>query len=330
VNLLEVWDELESALPVGRPGRQQRRILHESPANLFVAVTSPDGRRCLTLTVDDSAVADVDTLPSARGLEILLHRAGAEGRSTLELQLVDPALLEVFGSLAWDVANVVSAQADDTSAVRAWLSRVMLWQRMLSRAARGLPTQAQRGLWGELWLLTQKLAPVFGVERAVDAWTGPAGSVHDFQTSRGSLEVKTSAAHEPQIVRINGERQLDDAFVPSLHLVHLSIEVRHRTGSTLPASVENARALVAGTTAALPFEDRLLAYGYLDIHADLYAQTGYELREAELFRVGVGFPRIIEHELPDGIGRVHYDLAIAACADHRVDFAQVLITLAAA
>ncbi len=328
MNFLETWDQLEAELPTGRPGRQQRRILHESPADLMLAVTSPDALRCLLLTVADSAVVQVDSLPTARGLEIRLHRGSPDGRSTLELQLIDSALLEVFASLAFDVARAVAAQPDDTSAVRAWLSRMLLWQRMLSVAARGLLPLAQRGLWGELWVLTERLASSGGIERAVEAWTGPEGSVHDFQTPHGSVEVKTSAAHEPQIVRINGERQLDDSTAPSLHLLHLSIEVRHQTGTTLPDSVAHVRALAAGTPAAVPLEERLLAYGYVDVHAHLYRQTGYEVRGSDLFRITDGFPRIIEQDLPDGVGRVHYDLAIAACAPHRVDLDLVLGVIA--
>jgi hypothetical protein len=328
MNLEEIWDELDAALPPGRPGRQQRRILHDSSADLMVAVTSPDHRRCLTLTVDDAAVEQIDHLPTARGLDTLLHRGDGGGRSTLELQLADPALLEVFAPLAENVARAAAAQADDDARVRAWLSRMLLWQRMLSRAAKGLPTAVQRGLWGELWLLTERLTPLMGIDRAVGAWTGPDNSVHDFQTPNGSIEVKTSAAHEPQIVRINGERQLDDTAVPALYLLHLSIEVRHRTGSTLDDAIAAARGLAAGWPAAVVLEDRLIAYGYLDAHAHLYRDTGYELREAGVFTVTDGFPRIVEGDLVDGIGRVHYDLAIAACANHRTDMDRALGVLA--
>lgn len=329
MTLLELWDELEALLPAGQAGRQQRRILHDSPADLLVAVIAPHAHRSLLLTVDEAAVVDVVRLPSARGLEVLLHRGRPNDRATLELQLVDPALLDVFGALAEDVARAAASQPDDSAAVRAWLGRLGLWQRMLRRAPRGLSPERQRGLWGELHFLGDHLAPAAGVERAVQAWTGPEGAVHDFQTAHGSVEVKTSATHEPQVVRINGERQLDDSTVPALHLLHLSIEVRRGTGSTLPHAVAAARELAAGALAAAPLEDRLLAYGYHDIHGPLYRDTGYELRDTNLFAIRARFPRIIERDLMDGVGRVHYDLAIAACADHRVDPDPVLATLAA-
>jgi hypothetical protein len=329
MNLLRVWEELDASLPSGRPGREQRRILHDSRADLLAAVTSPDRRRCLLLTVADGALDGMQSLPSAQGLEIHLHRGQPSGRSTLELQLSDPALLEVFASLAEDVARATAAQPDDAAAVRAWLGRMGLWQRMLRRGARGLSGQAQRGLWGELWFLVERLVPIAGFERAVLFWTGPDGTVHDFQTLHGSVEVKTSAAHEPQVVRINGERQLDDSTVPALYLLHLSIDVRRLTGVTLLDAVAAARTLAAGGPGAPTLEDRLLGYGFNDVHADQYQDTGYELREANLFAIGGGFPRIVEGDLPDGIGRVHYDLAVAACSSHRVDPDPVLVTLAA-
>ena len=328
MNLPEIWDDLETRLPEGQPGRQQRRIHPDAHADLLVAVVAPGNHRSLGLTVQAEAVADVGRLPAARGLDVLLHPAASGGRALLELRLVDEALVDVFTALATDVAEAVAAASDDAGAVLAWLGRLQRWQRMLNRAARGLSGERQRGLYAELWFLRERMAPAAGIIRAVGAWTGPEGAVHDFQTPAGSVEVKSSAAHEPQVVRVNGERQLDDSAVPSLHLMHLSLEVRRDTGETLPSAVAQVRALAASGPGAGPLEDRLLSSGYADAHEPLYRETGYELRDRNLFRVVEGFPRIVERDLAEGVGRVHYDLAIAACAAHRVDETTVLPTFA--
>jgi hypothetical protein len=319
---------LEGRLPQGQPGRQQQRIYPESPVDLLVAVVSPHGRRSLCLAVPDEEVQELGRLPAARGLDVLVHRGTPGGRATLELQLLDDALHDVFAALAADVAAAVAVADDDTNAVRAWLGRLTRWQRMLNSAPRGLSGERQRGLYAELWFLRERLAPVVGIERSVDAWTGPEGAVHDFQTPRGSVEVKSSAAHEPQVVRVNGERQLDDTTVPALHLMHLSLEVRRGTGENLPDAVAAARELAASGPAAATLEDRLIGAGYLDIHAALYNDTGYELRGRNLFEVRNGFPRMVEADLPEGIGRVQYDLAIAACTAYRVEETHVLADMA--
>lgn len=313
MNFDELWEELERRLPPGLPGRQQQRIIPDSQADLTLAVVAPGARRSLTLTVPSEAVAELDGPPAARGVEVLVHEGRPDGCTTLELLLVDDALRDVFTPLCTDVARAAASATDDVSAVIAWRGRLARWQRLLQRAARGLSGERQRGLFGELWFLTERLGPVAGADRAIAAWTGPDGSVHDFQSAGGAVEVKTSAANEPQVVRINGERQLDDAAVPALHLVHLSLEVRRDSGRTLPAAVERARSL-ASVGPALPLlEDRLIAYGYVDAHEPLYRHVGYTLRDTSTFRIAAGFPRIVESDLPGGVGRVHYDLAIAAC-----------------
>lgn len=157
------------------------------------------------------------------------------------------------------------------------------------------------------------LANAVGIEEAIGAWKGPDGAPRDFETSGIAVETKTSAANEPQVVPINGERQLDDHGLDGLFLLHLSLEILRDAGESLPATVAAVRNLVVGGPAAGTLEDRLVDSGYSDSHAHLYARTGYELRRLSIFEIRDGFPRITETGLPDGIGRVHYRLAIDTC-----------------
>jgi Putative PD-(D/E)XK family member, (DUF4420) len=153
----------------------------------------------------------------------------------------------------------------------------------------------------------------------VRAWQGPTRSRHDFQLPLTSLEVKSCAANQPQVVTINGERQLDEVGTPALHLAHVSLDVHHNGPESLPEMVASVRELVDGSGVEVELEDRLLESGYLDLHASRYDGTGYTLRESRFFRVGPGFPRLVEADLPDGVGGLRYTLAIAACAGFEVD-----------
>ena len=67
-------------------------------------------------------------------------------------------------------------------------------------------------------------------------------------------------------------------------------------------------------TQSLAACEALLAVGYLDRHAPRYAGVGYAVRKADDFRVGPEFPRIIEADLPLGVGDASYQLSLAACA----------------
>ena len=48
--------------------------------------------------------------------------------------------------------------------------------------------------------------------------------------------------------------------------------------------------------------------GYLDEQAERYASTGYNILQELFFRVSEGFPRIIERDLPEGVGDLNYSV----------------------
>ncbi|MCS6245796.1 MAG: PD-(D/E)XK motif protein [Opitutus sp.] len=114
----------------------------------------------------------------------------------------------------------------------------------------------------------------------------------------------------------SSERQLDDSHGPILFLYVLMLEAQEGGLATLPALVAQVRAALGELPAAREaFEDALLAARYLDLHAHRYAATGYAVRQADTFRVGPGFPRIIERDLSPGVGDASYLLSLAACTD---------------
>jgi hypothetical protein len=280
--------------------------------------------------VDANVVEKVGALPQTRGMEHLLYHLEGSGNARLELRLTDPAAADVFVTLVEDLTTSVAAMRDDASAASAWIGRLARWQRLLQRTSPGLSPDQQRGLYAELWLIRELLAESIGIIEAVDAWMGPAGASHDFQLSTGSIEVKSTATNQPQVVRISSERQLDETGTPSLHLLHVSLDVHQHSGETLIAMVGSIRSGVSGGAAQAEFEERLLAYGYVDVHEPLYAATGYTLREHGFYRVSAGFPRIVESDLPDGVGGVQYRLAVAACASFAVETEATLSLLSGA
>jgi hypothetical protein len=316
MDLEALWVELETRLPPGVPGTMMQRIEPDAHADLFVSVRSPGERRSLSLQIDAAVVERLDELPEARG--VALEITHGEGRATMELQLVDTAASDVFTALATDVASAAAAATDDESAVRGFVGRFSRWMRLLQRAPRGLSGEQQRGLYTELWFLRERVVPAVGPEDATVAWRAPSGVPHDFQAAGGAVEVKSSASNRPQVVRINGERQLDDTGIEALYLVHVSLDVHRNSGETLPSLVESVRTLLVGGQSQPEFEDRLLEVGYTDAHRPIYAHTGYTIRSVNTFEVRDGFPRIVEADLAEGVGGVTYGLAIDACGGFKV------------
>ena len=221
----------------------------------------------------------------------------------------------MFSALAEDLARRVEQEGGEPAkAVAVFIGQLARWQRFLAASAVGLSAEAQRGLWGELHFLHTRLLPALG-GAAVVGWKGPTGAHQDLQFPGAWIEVKTTLAKQPQTVRITSERQLDDTLAPALFLHVLMLETQEGGPATLPALVAQVRAaLGAWPTSREPFEEALLAVGYLDRHAPRYAGVGYAVRQADDFRVRPEFPRIIEADLPVGVGDASYQLSLAACA----------------
>lgn len=312
MTLETLWRELENTItPEQHHGR--RRIHADRPADLNITLTQPGPRRGIALTVADDVLRDVAELPDSRGLEHVRRRAAEADHTTLELRLADAGANELFVGLAEDVARAVAATDDDRHAVGTWLSRIRSWQRLMARNPSGLSDEAQRGLFAELHVV-RDVAGRIGIEGSIDGWQGPVGG-HDLQLAGGAYEVKGTASHEPQVARISSERQLDETGSDGLHLIHLSLDVHRHAGESLPDIVASTRDMARDTPVEHLLEQRLVDAGYADAHQSRYAAVGYTIRESSYFRVGPGFPRIIEAELAEGVGGVTYKLVIAACVD---------------
>lgn len=306
-----------------------RRVLPHGLHDLSVGVETPDGRRLLVLRTHRLALPAPRALPECRGLETFVRQGASADEGVLGVALKEPRYADVFSALVTDLAGRVEAAASPTDAVVALLGQLRRWQAFLAAAAEALSEEAQRGLWGELHFLRERLLPALGPS-VVAAWQGSRAAHQDFQFASGAVEVKTSAAKGPQTVHIASERQLDDKGVPALFLHHLSLDVREDGGESLPAMIQSVRALVASDMGATEqLEEALLAAGWLNANAERYSKRGYTVREANFFHVTAGFPRLLENNLPEGIGQVSYLLSIAACRPFATAAANVLKTIAA-
>jgi hypothetical protein len=70
-----------------------------------------------------------------------------------------------------------------------------------------------------------------------------------------------------------------------------------------------------------------LLSGKDDLHAVRYASPGYAVRRQDTFRVGPGFPRIIEADLPKGVGDASYSMSLAACQSFSVPLTALISAL---
>ena len=311
-----LWQAMDHDIATGTAvsaGWLLRLARPDTQCPLFAAIELATRRRAVLLRLPVDSVPSRRRWPRCKGLDPLTLRI--DGKEHFGVALKEERFTDVFTSLAADLLRRVSEAASPVEQARAFLGQLSRWQKFLSASSEGLTDEEQRGLWGELKFLRDHLCPILGA-RSVFGWKGPEHAHQDYQFDVGAIEVKTTLAKQPQVVRITSERQLDDAAWPILILYVVALEARENAGETLPQMVAAMRTLLAGhCDAQEQFEDKLLLVGYHDAHAVRYADHGYVVRTETFLRVQEGFPLLAERNLPSGIGDVSYGLTVAACTN---------------
>ncbi|MEU1882938.1 PD-(D/E)XK motif protein [Streptosporangium sp. NPDC020072] len=306
------WRDLET--PQTTPGRSRRRLHPNAPLDIYLAVSHPGRQRMLVLRADarsaDQIVRSVGRLPRAAGLEINLS---AVSRLEYELQMVltTNELREVFNPLVTDVADTVRDAPGAAVALTAAVDRFERWQDLLRAVGRdGLGPEARRGLVGELLVLRDHVLPHVDPAEAVESWTGPSGANQDFQLPGVAIETKSSAAKRPRNIRITSERQLDSAGTPALLLALVLLDERRGgTGESLNRLVDRIRERLTSPVVRAGFDGRLIRTGYLPGQRDLYDEPRYTLRDLRFWHVQGDFPRLVEANLPAGVGDCTYHVS---------------------
>ena len=295
MNLREVWQQLEEDVRLSdTSGRVQRRIEPTGRWNFFLGLEMPLRRRMLIMRVSTASISGSSDVPDTRGLAVRITGRGPESHETeIELILMDAIHREIFDRLIEDLVEVTRETQDEYSGVRRFLERLSNWQQLLRMLVLGgLSRKGQQGLWGELWVLREEVAPIVGFIGSVRGWRGPLGDNQDFQMGNVAIEVKTSVDLSFDRMVIASERQLEVPEDVALVIVALSLDVRVGHGETLPDLVANLRQIASGEGCLHMLNDKLETSGYLNEDTHLYADPGYMVRESAMFGVSEGFPRI--------------------------------------
>ena len=182
--------------------------------------------------------------------------------------------------------------------------------RELWKGKRGrLGMEQQRGLMGELYVLHHLLSHQ---SRATLSWEGPLRALHDFSSSKGHLEIKTTTTQPPS-VRISQVGQVapleGDSF---LELIVVLLEPNGPT--SLPSLVEACRSSIQDIDAQDHFENVLRKSGYRDEHAGFY-HTKYTVIDVKKHRITKSSPVLkasVLSKVPATVRDITYTLDVFA------------------
>lgn len=248
------------------------------------------------------------------GVQLLgrkLDDPGTEAAEFVDVACRKAHLSGIFIHLAEDLlARIEEAPEDPVGVCRRVLAR---WRELLDREApHVLSRDALAGLFGELKLLSS-IMPYNSA--ALDTWTGPVSSIHDFTREPIAVEVKTSFRREGWLFEIHGHRQLEAPPVEGGELYLAAIKVEQSSaGISVPALIDEICELGVDR---LDLHSKLLAVGYDTRDAEVYRDMPFRATEERVYRVNDAFPRLVSSsfsggEVPAGILHLRYTIDLTA------------------
>lgn len=323
----EIWDNLIS----GADGSDRiliRRFSASVKPNIFVGYKVQVGLKCLAISVLNESISNFEYENTIRDIRIeIASNEQDQSRSFLLITLTDNELTPVFAVVCEDLIDSLRDVTDEAELINSLFERVEHWQLLFERfRGQGLSESQQRGLYGEIFLLRKLLQEQSIANKVtIRSWVGPKLVPKDFQYSNWGVEVKTTTGRNHQRLKINNELQLDDTNLEAFFVFHLTLEVHEGDGETLPELISAVRALFQSSISLKRnFDSKLVRAGYFDEQEDFYTEIGYHIRTENLYRVTEDFPRLIERDLPPGVGDLIYTIDAGICANHSSEFTELV------
>ena len=323
--ILEIWSELETNK---NDGFYKQLYESNKPFHIYGTYDYSNKYYGIGFIIGNDYRINIDNFSNLKDLKIsLMTDMSFENSRFLSIQLLDIYSKDVFSALCENLILSVIDLPSEKKRIRTVINQLEKWKSMFDKVnSEGLTIAQQQGLFGELHFL-EKFFSCRDVASndVLHTWVGVDADLRDFQGINWAVEVKTSATNNPQTVKINGERQLDETLLDTLFLYHCSVEVSKRNGQSLPQKIAKIRERLNNDTIALnSFNAKLFEFGYIDRQEHLYNNRCYQIRNESFYQINDDFPRIKENELRKGVGDVKYSIILDRCNEYLVSEKYVL------
>lgn len=298
--------------------RVHKRIDQSAPIKVHAACVFPYKNLMLEIgPIKNAWLPQGFQKPRIKGLSVALKSLEKLPGSdvTLLLELQQNEAVDVFSVFVARVCEELDGITKPELAVKAVITLIEKWKEFFAGGSDILSDERQTGLYGELYVLQYFSTSGVDVGKTIKAWTGSKKTSQDYEFGAVAVEVKSTAAVDATRVNITNSRQLDDTGLDHLFLSHVLLDARQGEEKTLPKLIDSIRQGIQkySPEASLDFEEKLLAAGYQDKHAEQYSNRTYSERELVFYNVTEGFPRLLVDNLPVGVTKVSYEIALEAC-----------------
>ena len=224
--------------------------------------------------------------------------------------LKDDSLLEIFTLMIKDIAYKCK-DFSDAEVINKAIDRLFTeWTQLLKPSHAGIGRSMQIGLWGELFILNEKIKQAYPVSEAINFWIGPENKKQDFTVNNLALEVKTTLAGSSPSITITSLEQLEK-ITDKLYLVQLFINI----ASSEDADSMSLQDIYDQIWNSIDENDPntktnfMLKAGKIMNKAKKSEKNEKFLHQSyDLYDVNDSFPSIYSSDLPDPIRNVKYEI----------------------
>ena len=253
--------------------------------------------------------------PTIESTSILNVIQGCENKVTYwtSFDLLNIDLKEAYFSFCENLIDSIIGIQNESVALGMLKRRFMTWKKLFQKKSeRDVSKERLMGIFGELLVLKDIVAPKSGIDVAILAWGGPNLQSKDFTVNNTWYEVKTIGANSDSIC-ISSLTQLSSK-IPG-HLIVVSAETVSPEFNEKCFSVVDIIKQILLLVSDEKVENTLISK-IQSVGIDVFgkeAAVKFDVKSINAYTVLDGFPRITETNVPyPEITEVHYTISRAA------------------
>lgn len=256
-----------------------------------------------------------NTPPKIESTKILHVVQGRENKDTYwtSFDLLNADLREAYFSFCENLIDSISGITDEAAALNLLKRRFITWKTLFQKASvKDVSKEKLLGVFGELMVLKDIIAPLYGINTAIQSWGGPDMQSKDFTIDSTWYEVKTIGANSDSI-HISSLTQLSSSYTGHLVVVRAESVSPEFTGkcSALIDLIKEIILMVADESV-----ENLLIRKIQGIGIDVFGSEltdRFDIKSVTKYKVEDGFPRITPADVPySEIIGVKYEISAAA------------------
>lgn len=205
--------------------------------------------------------------------------------------------------------------------ILSFINNIRIWQELLKEKKSELSDGGLKGLFAELYFLSEILFPKFGVNKSLNYWK-PNNETHDFILENLTVEIKSTSTSPPKSAKINSLKQLDETMTKNLYLY--LIQLGENKGESVPEIIDKIKKIIKEKNPEdlYLFERKIFSEKYNDEFREKYLKRKFFKNNEYIYLIEKDFPRIREKDLVTlkraGILKISYEISLAACENYKI------------